>query len=173
MTIHLVRHGLAVERGSGDYSDDSLRPLTAKGMAKTRRVAKGLLALGVAFDVLLTSPYLRALQTAEIIEEVFAARKKLVVTGALAPEGDPGSLVAHINREHRKAKALMLVGHEPYLSEFASVLVTGKMESILKLKKAGYCRISTVSANLRYGKCAVLESLLTPREMMAMRGKNR
>jgi phosphohistidine phosphatase len=167
MKIYLLRHGLAVARGQPETKEDSARPLTAEGEEKTRRVARGLARLGATFDVLLTSPYLRARQTAEIVAGVFKARKRLVILDELAPGGTPRAVMDRIRREYVRLDSALLVGHEPGLSELASLLLTGSEESILLLKKGGCCRLECETP--RYGKCAVLEFLLTPRQLIGVR----
>ncbi len=168
MTLYLLRHALAAKRGPA-YHPDSQRPLVPKGARKMKRIAKGMAALDVAFDALLTSPFLRAKQTAEILAEVYKAKKKLVLADELTPEGNPRELIKRINRDYRGAEAVLLVGHEPYLSQLISTLLTARPDLPLEMKKGGLCRLRMNS--LRYGACAVLECLLTPQQLIAATGK--
>ena len=71
--LYLIRHGIAAERGPA-FPDDTKRPLVQKGVSRLRREAKGLGELGVAFDVVLTSPLTRARQTAELLAEALPGR---------------------------------------------------------------------------------------------------
>jgi phosphohistidine phosphatase len=103
------------------------------------------------------------LRTAEIVARVFDAEKKLTVCETLAVGGDPQELVQQLQERHRSAVEVMLVGHEPYLSELISVLLTGHTDLPLNLKKGGLCKLSLT--RLRYGKCATLEWLVAPRLM--------
>jgi phosphohistidine phosphatase len=82
-------------------------------MAKLRRVASGMRALGLSFDLILTSPYLRALQTAEIVATDMAARKTVERTPHLAPDGDPRALIALIRSRSGASASVLVVGHEP------------------------------------------------------------
>ena len=130
-----------------------------------RRIAKAMAASELALDALVSSPLARALQTAEIVGEAILGRKGVMLAEELSPEGDPKALVARLARQFPTVSALMLVGHEPYLSKLISVLLTGRADGLsLTLKKGGLCCLSAES--LRYGQCAALESLLTPKQMI-------
>jgi phosphohistidine phosphatase len=161
MKLYILRHGLAEVRDPDQHVDDSERPLTSKGKKRMLGIARGLKALGMTFDAILSSPYLRARQTADIVVENLGIARKLIVTEELAPDGDPQKLVERLSHFHRGA--FLLVGHEPYLSSFISVLLTGKPDLPLELKKGGLCRLRVDT--LRHGRCATLETLLTPRQL--------
>src|SRR5207249_3311762 len=77
MTLFILRHGLAVEPGTRDYPNDADRPLTAEGRSKLRQIAQAMKKLELEFDVILSSPYTRARQTAEIVADKLGARKHL------------------------------------------------------------------------------------------------
>jgi len=166
MNLYLLRHGIAVEPDTLEYSHDADRPLTSEGERKLGLIADAMRALDLAFDLILSSPYVRARQTAEIIAEAFSARKKLEFDHSLACGGDPKELVEHLKRRQPPLEHVLLVGHEPYLSGLVSLLVTGNANSRVVFKKGGLCKLSTES--LKYGRCAVLEWLLTPRQMALM-----
>ena len=122
MDLYILRHAVAASREDAHYPHDSERPLTAKGTAKLRRVVRGMKALGLSFDLILTSPFLRARETAEIVaKEMGAAR--LERTPHLAPDGDLRALMAEIGS--RGVASVLLVGHEPTLSQLISVLISG------------------------------------------------
>jgi phosphohistidine phosphatase len=134
--LYVIRHGLAGQRG--DYADDSKRPLTEAGWEKTRKVAKRLRALGVRIDLMLTSPYLRASQTAKImLEEQVGDR--LQEYPPLEPNGDIAPWLDWWQEwvAENPDKTLAIVGHEPSLSEWTEQLVWGKVAGRLILKKAG------------------------------------
>lgn len=160
MELYILRHAIAVERGTPGYRDSD-RPLTPDGEKKMIRAARGMKAIGLSFDLILTSPYQRAKHTAEIVAQAFDAPDKLIITTALMPTGDPGELVAQLNRH--TADSILLVGHEPYLSSFISTLLVGDERLPLTLKKGGLCKL-TVNT-LKYGRCAMLQWLLTPRQL--------
>jgi phosphohistidine phosphatase len=163
MELYFFRHGIAVDRGMSGCKLDSERPLTPKGEQKVFNIANGLLNQGVSFDLMLTSPYLRARRTAEILAKVFMAEKKLKTSASLSPDADPMQLIAELNANRPVAKRVMLVGHEPFLSDLASTLLTGTGTLSMTLKKGGVCKLS--APGLRYGRCAKLEWLLAPRQL--------
>ncbi len=93
MDIYIIRHAIAVDRGTPEYEDDSQRPLTEKGKKKMRQIASGLRALGVDFDFILSSPYIRARETAEILADVFKTKADVAFSENLIPTGDPDLLI--------------------------------------------------------------------------------
>lgn len=156
MNLYLIRHAIAEEEAPS--GEDSQRELTDKGAKKMRLIAKGLRTLGVEFDLILSSPYLRAMQTAEILSEVFK-KKKFVLSNHLMPAGDPNLLIAEINEKHT-VDSLAIVGHEPYLSTLVSLLTADGAPVEMTFKKGGVCYLST--DDLHHTHKATLEWLLTP-----------
>jgi phosphohistidine phosphatase len=156
----LFRHGIAAERAkpsddaSADLKADGERPLTALGRSRSRAVAEQLLRLGLGADRLLSSPLVRARQTAEIAVAAGLA-SRLELDGALAPGGDPLPLVLA-----SRCPRLMLVGHEPDLGQLACRLL-GAPAGAIQLKKAGLALIVlTPLPSLRL--------LLTPRLLLSL-----
>jgi phosphohistidine phosphatase len=140
MELYLIRHGLAGE--SGSYTNDADRPLTEDGKKKTRQVAKRLVDLGLSFDLILTSPFARARQTAEVLLEV-GLSKTLEEASYLAPNGDITTWVNWLTAWNQDEKStLALVGHEPNLSTWAEILVRGDAKGAIELKKAGVIGLS-------------------------------
>ena len=165
MNVFILRHGLAVEPGSAAIAHDSDRPLTPKGERKLWKIAQAMEGLELSFDWILSSPYLRARQTAEIVAECLDLRKKLELFEALTPDGSTKKLL-HIEQRKPPAQDLLLVGHEPYLSQLISLLISGDTEIPVMMKKGGLCKLATES--LRDGQCATLEWLLTPKQLCLM-----
>lgn len=159
MNLYLIRHGLAAELGEQGIFQDSQRPLTEAGRKKMRKISRGLRELEVHFDRILTSPYRRARETAEILAEEFKLAAPVVME-ALAPAVEPGFLVAEINQKYL-AENLALVGHEPDLTRLISLWLTGGEQLALTMKKGGVCALS-VWGELRLGRCAQLEWLAPP-----------
>src|ERR1041385_3939688 len=157
MNIFILRHGLAVDHGAPGYPDDASRPLTAEGKAKVRQIARAIEKLDLDFDLILSSPLKRARQTAEIAAEELRLNKKLAFSDALTPHGNTKDLINQINQ--LEPKNIVLVGHEPYLSELISLLVSGSSGFSVELKKGGLAKLS--SEDLKHGRCASLEWLLT------------
>ncbi len=163
MMISLLRHGIAAQRGSPGYDNDSERPLTAKGERRVRRIAEGMLALGLSYDLMLSSPYLRARQTADIVAQVFKTPDGVQLSDTLTPEGNPRQLIETLHSDDRERQNILLVGHEPYLSRLISTLLTGNSNLPVVMKKGGLCTLDVET--LRFGRCASLVSLLTPRQL--------
>jgi phosphohistidine phosphatase len=163
MDIYILRHGIAVERGTPGYKKDSDRPLTKEGVEKMEQIAVAMLALGLHFDLILSSPYARAEQTARIVAR--ALDEEVTFTNHLMSDGNALELVAEINDE--KPQSVLLVGHEPDLSRLISVLVTGSTDASIELKKGGLCKLT--SDRLTFGQCATLNWLLTPKQLRSMR----
>ena len=158
MDLYVLRHAIAAARDARKFPDDADRPLTDKGIAKLGHVTQGMQELGLDFDLVLTSPYVRARQTAEIVVKALRLEVRARSTRELAPDGDPKVLIADV-LSARAARPL-LVGHEPYLSELISVLLSGDPHLGIALKKAGLCKLT--AETLRFGRCASLEWLLSP-----------
>ena len=166
MNLYILRHGIAVEPGTRGYETDADRPLTPEGERKLWQIAEAMGALELSFDLILSSPYLRARQTAEIVAEALKARKRLELSDSLTPDGSTKKLVDLLNRLQPPPDDVLLVGHEPYLSGLISLLLAGDTTSAVVMKKGGLCRLSTES--LKHGRCASLEWLLTPKQMAMM-----
>jgi phosphohistidine phosphatase len=161
--IYLIRHGLAEERGEA-WPDDTKRPLTEEGMTRLRKGARGLGRLGVAFDVMLTSPLVRARQTAEVIASAFEPRPPVVAVDSLAPDGTYQSVLADLEK-HAKRTRIALVGHEPSMGELAARL-TGSRHA-LSFKKGAVCRIDVET--IPPGGPATLRWFVTPRILREIR----
>lgn len=159
MNLYMIRHAIAVEEGLPEYEKDSQRPLTDKGKKKMRLIAKGLRSLDADFDLILSSPYVRAQETAEILADVFKVKHDVVYSENLIPMGDPDLLIAEMNEKYN-VNSVALVGHEPHLTALISLLVSDSADIDMTLKKGGVCRLST--DDLHHTRKATLEWLLTP-----------
>lgn len=154
-------------RGTPKYANDAGRPLTDEGRAKLRAVARAMKVMKLRFDAILSSPYKRARQTAELVATKLNTKQKVKYTSHLAPTGKIQDLVRLLDELRPRPRNILLVGHEPYLSSFASVLLTGEPGLAIKLKKGGVAKLSmeTPHASAR----AELEWLLTPAQMKRMK----
>jgi phosphohistidine phosphatase len=133
--LYLIRHGIAADPEA--YERDYERSLTAKGRAKTKAVARQLQALNLTFDELLTSPLVRARQTAEILLKANLS-PQLNVVDTLAPMGSFSEWLEWFKVwQKERSGTLALVGHEPDLSQWAELLILGDVRGIIQLKKAG------------------------------------
>ena len=166
MEIYLLRHAPAGVRAPEDRADDNLRPLTPGGIKQMRRIARAMRRMNLKFDLILSSPIKRAMQTAEIVAAEFRFKRRLKLTEQLAPHGDAEILLERLSVLCARSRRVLLVGHEPYLGRLAGVLLAGRDAAAFKLKKAGLCRLSV--RRLSYGPCAELDWWLTPRLMEQM-----
>ena len=135
MIVYIVRHGTAVDRTDPDAPPDPERPLTRKGIEKTRAAMHGLREQDIKPSVLITSPFLRAAQTAEIAAETLGyPRDKIQRTNALVPSAEPVELWRELLK--LKSKSVMCFGHAPNVDlVIASAL--GSRTMITSLKKSG------------------------------------
>jgi phosphohistidine phosphatase len=135
MLLYLLRHGVAMDREDPNCPPEAERPLTPEGVDKTRQVARGLRKLGVKPDLILSSPLVRAVQTAEIAaEELNYAKGKIRRTEALLPEADPAALLKEVVQMRKDE--ILCAGHAPHLDEMIAHAV-GVRVSFTALKKAG------------------------------------
>jgi phosphohistidine phosphatase len=134
--LYFIRHGIAEER-KANITDEE-RSLTKEGRQKTEKVAERLKQLGLQFDLIATSPLVRARQTAEILITT-GLGSQLEECPHLAPEGRIENWVVDWlePKKFSPQTQLALVGHEPNLSEWAEILVWGEAKAGLVLKKAG------------------------------------
>lgn len=135
-SLYLIRHAVAAERGPA-YPDDASRPLTREGIQRWKRQVRGLQALGVEIDLVLTSPLARAHQTAELLAAGLFERPKLEIAEALKP-GASVSAVLQALAGFSKVRQLALVGHEPEMGAVAARLLGAKGH--IPFKKGAVCR---------------------------------
>jgi len=141
MELYLLRHAPAGVRDARRYPSDAERPLTRKGRLKMVLGARGMRTLGLEFDLILSSPLVRARQTARVVRSVFRAPARVRIFRPLSPGVESEALV-HALADLPAATRLLLVGHEPGLSQLAALLLAGKgSETSLVLKKGGLCRV--------------------------------
>jgi phosphohistidine phosphatase len=161
--LYLIRHGLAEERGPA-WPDDHKRPLTEDGASRMRKSARGLSRLGVAFDLVLTSPLVRAKQTAEIVAAAANPRPAIVTIDSMSPDGGVAAVIADLEK-HAKKTRIALVGHEPGIGELAARLIGSR--HAIEFKKGAVCRIDLDA--LPPSGPGQLRWLLTPKIMRAIR----
>lgn len=167
MILYVIRHAIAAP--IGPEGDDSQRPLTDEGRTRMYRIAAGLKEMGETLDLILTSPFLRATQTARIVaKELRLGKEKVVQTESLAPGGQVADLVKEINGRYAGLQGVAIVGHEPYLSALIALLISGDPGLSITMKKGGVCRLSTDA--LQAGRCATLDWLLTPGQLVEIGG---
>ncbi|MFN0152310.1 MAG: SixA phosphatase family protein [bacterium] len=144
MRLYVVRHGIAIDRNDPASPADPARALTADGILKTQAAARGFRALGAAPEVFLTSPYTRALETAELFAAAFDVSKSaLRKTAALKPCANPRAIFQEIAKLNGKDVACF--GHATHLDEMIS-LALGAKGAATALKKAGIACLEMKSA---------------------------
>src|SRR5262245_3780503 len=138
MEIWLLRHAVAEERS--DSGRDADRTLTEDGHKRARDVARGLAALEPGIELVLTSPYARARQTAEPAERALRLAGKMRETQALEPSSNPQEILDELRAE--KVESVLLVGHEPHLGALLGRLVAGGPGLEIPRKKASVARLT-------------------------------
>jgi phosphohistidine phosphatase len=164
IALYLVRHAIAAERGD-DYPDDGKRPLTERGIKRFRRIAKALADMGVEVDVILSSPFARAKQTAEILSQALPGHPPIVETDGLLPEAAFSDLAEALGG-HAQCGAVAMIGHQPSIGALAARLAGCKGE--FELKKGGACRIDV--ERLPVSGPGRLKWLATPKLLAGLRG---
>lgn len=135
--VYLIRHGIAEARGEA-WPDDTKRPLTDRGIARLKKETRGLARLDVSFDVVLTSPLVRARQTADAVASTFDPRPPIVVIESLSPGGTYPAVLGDLEKQTRRSR-IALIGHEPGIGELAARMIGSRHP--LEFKKGGMCRI--------------------------------
>ncbi len=131
MEIYILRHGVAEEPQAGQ--PDSERALTPDGRKKLRNVLRAAGTAGVAPSLILSSPYKRALQTAQLAAEILGYKGEIVRTSALEPNSSPHAVWDEI-RVHKDQGSILLAGHEPLFSRLMAYLL-GSPELQVDFKK--------------------------------------
>jgi phosphohistidine phosphatase len=166
MQLYVVRHGLAIDREDPKCPPDPERYLTEEGVEKTKGVAKGLASLGTTAGLFLTSPYMRAVQTAEIFADALDyARQKIRRSDLLLPGSEPTLLFRELARE-KQAASVFLFGHAPHLDDVITTAL-GTKKHVTALKKAGVARIELKRISPPIGILA----WLAPPKMLRRAGK--
>ena len=157
MRIYLLRHGIATARE--DPATDSQRPLTKKGRNEMEGIAAALKKLKVKPDLILSSPYVRADQTARILADELKMKKKLKYSDLLVPEARPQDILEAIPRDY-PVDELVLVGHYPHMGLLLEMMLGVNLGESIALKKGGICCLSVDDLNAK--PPASMDWLLTP-----------
>jgi phosphohistidine phosphatase len=136
MQLYIVRHGIAVDREDPKCPPDPDRYLTEEGIKKTKAVARGVAELGIGPDVLFSSPYVRAWQTAEIFADALEYPKgKIKKTDHLLPGAEPAALFRELAKE-KDAAVVFVFGHAPNVDDVLATAL-GVKHHVTSMKKAG------------------------------------
>ncbi len=166
MKLYLLRHGIAVDHLGGNITSDWQRPLTKEGQEETKQVAVGLKSIGVKADLVVSSPLIRAKQTAQIILETLSKDGEIQTTEALAP-GTNSSQLYKFLKPFNQSENIFLVGHEPDMGRLAGILLWAGPELYMPFKKAGICRIDIV--DIPPTSPGVLKWFLTPKILCSVK----
>ncbi len=164
MDLYILRHGEAGKRSSIS-KDDSKRSLTLEGQREMVEISKGLKTLGIEFDYIFTSPLLRARQTADIVIKNVKSKNQIKELDELKPEGNKLNLYNKLS-VLRPDSSVLIIGHEPYLSELVGEAIS-QGNCRINLKKAGLARIRarsllpTINGELKW--------LLAPKHLKKMK----
>jgi phosphohistidine phosphatase len=162
--IYLVRHAIAAERGP-NHPDDRERPLTSEGIVRFKRVVDGLREMDVKLDLILTSPFVRAAHTAELLASGIGGKPRMEKLDALAPGGRMTAVLDAVARYSKRADHIAFVGHEPDLGALAARLLRAR--GVIEFKKGAVCCIELDGA-MPIGP-GTLKWLLPPRALRKLR----
>jgi phosphohistidine phosphatase len=163
MDLFILRHGKAGQ-SSEDFGD-STRALTEEGRSEIRKVARWMKKKKVRFDFIATSPLTRAYQTAEIVAKSQDLKDRLEVWDELTPGSDPDTICYHASQAGKDA-VVILVGHEPDLSDLIGRIISGGNTASVVITKGGLAKIRNFSFDDK--PSGELQWLLTPGQMLDM-----
>ena len=136
MQLYIVRHGIAIDREYPKCPSEAERYLTEEGMGRTKQVAEAVAALGIQADLMFSSPYVRAMQTAAIFaSELEYPKQKIRRTDSLLPGAEPGAFLRELPRE-KDVSAVFCFGHAPHVDGLLAAAV-GASRHVTSMKKAG------------------------------------
>ena len=136
MQLYIVRHGIAIDREDPNCPPEAERYLTEDGIERTKQVAKGIAALGAHADLLISSPYVRATQTAAIFATALDyPEQKIRHTESLLPGAEPAALLRELARE-KNVSSVFCFGHAPHVDALLAA-TAGAQRHITSMKKAG------------------------------------
>jgi phosphohistidine phosphatase len=136
MLLYIVRHGIAIDREDPKSPPDPDRYLTEEGIKKTKQVAESVASLGIEPDLLISSPYVRAMQTAELFASVLDyPKQKIRTTDLLKPGAEPALFYKELTKDKDSA-TVFCFGHAPHLDDLVAAGL-GSKHHVTALKKAG------------------------------------
>jgi phosphohistidine phosphatase len=163
MELYFLRHALAIQRGIAQFPNDD-RPLTEEGIGKIKKGARGLHNLVDHIDVILSSPLVRAFDTAKIAAQALNHTNPVQQCDGLLPEAGFKDFVALLE-EHAGHETVLVVGHEPNMGRNISSLL-GSSRVMIDLKKGGLCKVRVDGAP--GGGAGTLLYHLTPKQLRLM-----
>jgi len=155
MNIYIVRHGIAIEREDPKCPSDPERYLTPEGLKKTREVARGFAILSGSPKMFVSSPYVRAFQTAEIFADALEFSKSKIEKWESLQPGSEASAFFRELAHHKPVESLVCFGHSPHLDELIAFAL-GSKRDLTELKKAGAAKIELARVHPPSGTLAWL-----------------
>ncbi len=160
MDIYFLRHASAGQPSLG--GNDEKRPIDKTGERQSHDVGRALAALGLKLDVIISSPLTRGLQTAAIVAAELGHKEKIVIDDALRPEASYEQFEELLKR-YAKQKTILLVGHNPSMTEFLLEMLAGGSAEFIDFKKGAVAKVERVD-----GQGAMLKWCLTPKLVRAI-----
>jgi phosphohistidine phosphatase len=158
MVIYFLRHASAGQKQFSNPANDEKRPIDKVGEVQSHDVGRAMAYMGVTPSVIISSPLTRAVQTANIVGQELGYEEKLVLDPALRPEATFEQFKALLNR-HKERRSIMVVGHDPSMTEFVNRMLSGGGPlGVVEMKKGG---VAKVEKELR--RQAILRWLITPK----------
>ncbi len=167
MELYFLRHAIAAEPGTIAVSHDSERPLTEEGIKKMEESAKGMRRMGLSWNHVLSSPYLRASDTAKIVVKAVDFKDKITFSDALIPSADFKGFFKLL-KQFKPDEKILFVGHMPSIGEFVSMLIFGQTLQMMDYKKGGLCRVDMPEV-IATGVLGQLKWFLTPKQLRSFR----
>lgn len=158
-----MRHGIAEDASESGRDRD--RVLTEEGIDRSRESGKAMRKLGIDFDLIYASPYPRAWQTAELVADEMGCGDRLEELEELGCESSAGEAVNGLKRVIKRSASVLVVGHEPILSQMISLLISGSAGLSIAMKKGGLCKLTCVRPEP--GGCR-LDWLVTSKQLCRM-----
>jgi phosphohistidine phosphatase len=169
MDLLIVRHAIAFERDRQRWRDDGARPLSPAGIRRARKAAAGLKEFSKAPDRVLTSPLVRARETAQILTDV-AGWPQAMEVPELSPQAPAPAVLTLLGKD--RSKVVAVVGHQPGLGALLTICLLGDGEVLsIDLKKNAVACVS-FDGPPRAGRAA-LKWLATPRMLRGFRPTRR
>lgn len=161
MDLYFLRHANAGE-SLANLKQDEKRPLDDLGIEQSQRMGKVMAALGIELNAIITSPLQRAKQTAALVANLLGFNQSLLLENCLRPDAKFEDF-RELMRRHAKQNAIMVVGHNPTLSEFLSLLVSDEATGVtIELKKGALAKVEIDKRR------PVLQWMLTPKAVQAI-----
>ena len=162
--IYILRHGRAEKRSSSVHGDAG-RALTGQGRTEILGVAEYLASREIVFGCIATSPYVRALETAQIVAKALGKRGLLQQWEELTPGSSIEALESRISGRPED-ESLLIVGHEPLMGMFTGYMITGGADAAIAFGKGGLAKVRNARFDPVSGE---LQWLLTVRQILSMK----